>query len=116
MNDTNFFCPSEDVAFWCSSPDFLDWRVDTANGNFFSTTFDSQFSMLGQVRQISLDITTAMASVEFINSSHIGSIVLFNNAALLNGTVIRCNQEIITFTPIIASKSFDTGILYIDYL
>ncbi len=105
INETNFFCPSEDVAFFCSSPDYLDWRFDTLNGYFITTTFDREYNRLGQVRQYFLDITTVSASVEFINSSHIGSIAFFTNAALLNGTLIRCNQEIISFTPIVASKS-----------
>ncbi len=105
MNETNFFCPSEDVAFWCSGPENLDWMINIPNGFSFSTYFDRRFNRLGQIRQEHLEITTVFVSVEFINSSHIGSIARFNNAALLNGTLIRCNQENILFKPIVAGKS-----------
>ncbi len=108
MNETNFFCPSEDVAFWCSSLENLIWIIATPNGFSLFNSISYQFSRLRQVWQYHLESLTVFLSVEFINSSHIGSIAHFNNASLLNGTVIRCNSEVITFTPIDASKSSDT--------
>ncbi len=70
-----------------------------------TTYFDRRFNRQEQIRQEHLEITTVFASVEFINSFHIGSIARFNNAALLNGTLIRYNQENILYKPIVAGKS-----------
>lgn len=99
INSSQTVCPNEQAVFVCSNQDgvFVNWEMYTREGHIRSFSFNANFHPEGTIMRGTLAFIPFTAEVTSASTSSITTIVTIDVAIRLNGTIITCDRNTVTF-------------------